>query len=204
MDAELHIDAFPPAKMASRMEEVGVAKSKLRLDTMLALAILAGAFIGTGAIFATMVTTGLVSSVMGFGLIKLIGGLVFCLGLIAVVVAGAELFTGNNLVIMAYASRRIKLGALVRNWIVVYIGNFIGSIATAFIMLLTKQYAFSNGALGANAGTDSALVWCAVLLWESVANDGDFLGRRGICRHRDRLGCAGSHQEPHGRSRDTC
>ncbi len=151
MDAELHIDAFPPAKMASRMEEVGVAKSKLRLDTMLALAILAGAFIGTGAIFATVVTTGLGSSGMGFGLIKLLGGLVFCLGLIAVVVAGAELFTGNNLVIMAYASRRIKLIGLVRNWIVVYIGNFIGSIATAFIMLLTKQYTFTNGALGANA-----------------------------------------------------
>ncbi len=151
MDAELHIDAFPPAKMASRMEEVGVAKAKLRLDTMLALAILAGAFIGTGAIFATVVTTGLGSSGMGFGLIKLLGGLVFCLGLIAVVVAGAELFTGNNLVIMAYASRRIKLIGLVRNWIVVYIGNFIGSIATAFIMLLTKQYEFSNGALGANA-----------------------------------------------------
>jgi formate transporter len=151
MDTELHIDAFPPAKMASRMEDVGVAKSKLRFDTMLALAILAGAFIGTGAIFATVVTTGLGSSGMGFGLIKLIGGLVFCLGLIAVVVAGAELFTGNNLVIMAYASRRIKLSALVRNWVVVYVGNFIGSIATAFIMLLTKQYTFSNGALGANA-----------------------------------------------------
>jgi formate transporter len=151
MDAELHFDAFPPAKMASRMEEVGVAKSRLRLDTMLALAILAGAFIGTGAIFATVVTTGLGTSGMGFGLIKLFGGLVFCLGLIAVIVAGAELFTGNNLVIMAYASRRIKLMALVRNWIVVYVGNFIGSIATAFIMLLTKQYTFANGALGANA-----------------------------------------------------
>ena len=151
MATEIQIDAFPPAKMASRMEEVGVAKADLRMDTMLALAILAGAFIGSGAIFATVVTTGLGSSGMGFGLVKLLGGLVFCLGLIAVVVAGAELFTGNNLIIMAYASRRITLPALLRNWGIVYVGNFIGSIATAFVMLVSKQYTFSNGALGANA-----------------------------------------------------
>jgi formate transporter len=151
MATDIQIDAFPPAKMASRMEEVGVSKANLRLDTTLALAILAGAFIGSGAIFATVVTTGLGSSGLGFGLIKLLGGLVFCLGLIAVVVAGAELFTGNNLIIMAYASRRIKLAALLRNWTIVYVGNFIGSIATALIMLVSKQYTFSNGALGANA-----------------------------------------------------
>lgn len=151
MANEIQIDAFPPAKMASRMEDVGVSKAGLRSDTMFALAVLAGAFIACGAIFATLVTTGLASSGMGFGLVKLLGGLVFCLGLIAVVVAGAELFTGNNLIIMAFASGRITLGQLLRNWGIVYAGNFVGSILTALVMLATKQYMFSNGALGANA-----------------------------------------------------
>jgi formate transporter len=151
MANEIQIDAFPPAKMASRMEEVGVAKTELRTNTMFALAILAGAFIGCGAIFATIVTTGLGASGMGFGLVKLLGGLVFCLGLIAVVVAGAELFTGNNLIIMAFANGRVTIGQLLRNWGIVYLGNFVGSVLTALIMYLTGQYTFSNGAVGANA-----------------------------------------------------
>lgn len=151
MPNELQVDAFPPAKMASRMEEVGVAKVKLRAGTMFALAILAGAFIGCGAIFATVVTTGLASAGVGYGLIRLLGGLVFCLGLIAVVVAGSELFTGNNLIIMAFASGKVTLAQLLRNWGIVYAGNFVGSILTALVMLLGKQYTFSGGALGANA-----------------------------------------------------
>ena len=151
MTNQIQIDALPPQKMASRMEEVGVTKTELRADTMFALAILAGAFIGCGAIFATVVTTGLGAVGMGYGVIKLLGGLVFCLGLIAVVVAGAELFTGNNLIIMAFASKRITLYRLLRNWVIVYIGNFVGSILTAAVMLATKQYMSSNGALGVNA-----------------------------------------------------
>jgi formate transporter len=151
MSNEMQFDAFPPAKMASRMEEVGLTKAGLKVDTMFALAVLAGAFIGTGAIFATTVTTGLGAVGMGFGVIKLLGGLVFCLGLIAVVVAGAELFTGNNLIVMAFADGRITLIQLLRNWAIVYVGNFAGSILTAVIMLLSKQYASSAGALGANA-----------------------------------------------------
>ena len=151
MANEIQIDAFPPAKMASRMEGVGVTKSELRAPTMFALALLAGAFIGTGAIFATTVTTGLTAAGVGFGIVKLLGGLVFCLGLIAVVVAGAELFTGNNLIIMAFASGRIGLPPLLRNWIIVYVGNFVGSILTVVVMYLSQQWTFSGGALGANA-----------------------------------------------------
>jgi formate transporter len=151
MSSEVQFDAFPPPKMASRMEEVGVGKSELRAETMFALAVLAGAFIGSGAIFATIVTTGLAAAGMGFGLVKLLGGLVFCLGLIAVVVAGAELFTGNNLIIMAFADGRVTLVQLLRNWAIVYIGNFVGSILTAAIMLLSKQFTFASGAVGANA-----------------------------------------------------
>ncbi|TEU16469.1 MAG: response regulator [Anaerolineales bacterium] len=151
MANEIQIDAFPPAKMASRMEGVGVKKAGLNIWTMFALAMLAGAFIGTGAILCTVVTTGLGAAGVGYGVIKLLGGLAFCLGLIAVVVAGAELFTGNNLIIMAFASGKVNLSGLLRNWVTVYVGNFVGSILTAFVMLLTKQYMSSGGALGANA-----------------------------------------------------
>jgi formate transporter len=151
MSNEIVIDAHPPAKMASRMEEVGVTKAGLRAETMFALAVLAGAFIGCGAIFCTVVTTGLAAAGVGYGIIRLLGGLVFCLGLIAVVVAGAELFTGNNLIIMAFASGKITVAQLLRNWGIVYAGNFVGSILTALVMFLTKQYMSANGALGANA-----------------------------------------------------
>ena len=153
MSNEIQIDSFPPAKMAARMEDVGVTKAGLRWDTMFALAILAGAFIGCGAIFATVVTTGLAAAGMGYGLVRLAGGLVFSLGLIAVVVAGAELFTGNNLIVMAFAGGRVTLPQVLRNWGIVYLGNFVGSILTAGIMFFTKQYTFSSGALGANALT---------------------------------------------------
>jgi formate transporter len=151
MNNQIQIDAFPPAKMASRMEEVGVTKAGLGALTVFTLAMLAGAFIGTGAIFATVVSTGLASAGVGFGIIKLLTGFVFCLGLIAVVVAGAELFTGNNLIIMAFASGKVGLSGLLRNWVIVYAGNFVGSILTAGVMLLTRQYTFAGGGIGATA-----------------------------------------------------
>ncbi len=162
MTNEIQIDAFPPAKMASRMEDVGVTKAKLNIWSMLILAVLAGAFIGTGAIFTTTVSAGsiLVNAADGtlafktglpYGVVRLLAGLVFCLGLIAVVVAGAELFTGNNLIIMAFASGKVTLGQLLCNWGIVYLGNFVGSILTALVMFLAKQYTFGNGAIGLTA-----------------------------------------------------
>jgi formate transporter len=114
-----------------------------------ALAILAGAFIALGAIFATTVTAG--SSTLPFGVAKLLGGLVFCLGLILVIGAGAELFTGNNLIIMAWADRRITTRKLLGNWIVVYAGNFVGATLTAVMLFLSEQYTFGGGAVGLNA-----------------------------------------------------
>jgi formate transporter len=151
MATEIQIDAFPPAKMAARMEDVGVTKAKMKFGTQFALAILAGAFIGTGAIYCTTVLAGLGTAGVGYGIQRLLGGLTFCLGLIAVVVAGAELFTGNNLVIMAFASGRVKLAELLRNWVIVYTGNFVGSIATAIVMFLSLQYTFASGAVGLTA-----------------------------------------------------
>jgi formate transporter len=151
MSSEIQIDAFPPAKMASRMEAVGVSKAELPALTMFALAMLAGAFIGTGALFATTVSTGLAAAGVGYGITRLLSGLVFSLGLIAVVVAGSELFTGNNLIIMAFASGKVGISAVLRNWIIVYTGNFVGSILTAAVMFVTKQYTFSAGTVGLNA-----------------------------------------------------
>lgn len=144
------VDALVPKEMASKMENIGLAKVRLGPLRMFALAILAGAFIALGAIFATTVTTG-ASGALPFGVTKLLGGLVFCLGLILVVGAGAELFTGNNLIMMAWASGKVSSGSLLRNWTVVYLGNFVGAIFTAVIMLLSQQYTFSSGAIGLNA-----------------------------------------------------
>ena len=149
MSAEINFDAFPPPGMAAKAEGVGVKKAGLDLLTMFALAILAGAFIGVGAIFATTVLAG--TSSLPYGVARLLGGLVFTTGLILVVVGGAELFTGNNLIIMAFASRKVSLAGLLRNWAIVYVGNFVGSIVTAYIMFLSKQYSFGSGAIGLTA-----------------------------------------------------
>ncbi len=110
---------------------------------------MAGAFIAMGAVFATTTSTG--SAELAFGVARLLAGLAFSLGLILVVVAGAELFTGNNLVVMAWASRRVTTIALLRNWAIVYVGNFVGAIATAALMLAAKQYTFDGGRVGETA-----------------------------------------------------
>ena len=146
----ISIDALIPADMAKKAETVGVAKANLPFEKTFVLAILAGAFIGMGAIFATTATAG-TSGELPFGITKLISGLVFCLGLILVIVGGAELFTGNNLIVMACASGRITMGQVLRNWVYVYVGNFVGSVATAIIMFVSRQYSFGNGAIGLNA-----------------------------------------------------
>jgi formate transporter len=142
-------DAFIPPEMAVRAEDTGVKKAMIGWRNTLALGVLAGAFISLGANFATVVTAG-AAGTLPFGVSKLLAGLVFCLGLILVVVAGAELFTGNNLIVMAWANRRISTFQVLRNWCLVYVGNFIGSIATVVLVLFTNQYTFGNGVVGLN------------------------------------------------------
>jgi len=142
-------DAFIPPEMAAKAQEIGVKKACLGWRNTIALGIMAGAFISMGAIFATTVTSG-TSKELAFGVYRLLGGLSFCLGLILVVVAGAELFTGNNLIVMAWANRLISARKVLRNWGLVYIGNFIGSIATVILMFFTRQYTFWNNSIGLN------------------------------------------------------
>lgn len=140
-------DALLPAEMARRAEEIGVKKCQMGLESIFALAVVAGAFIALGAVFATVVMTGS-SAQLGFGLTRLLGGLAFCLGLILVVVAGGELFTGNNLIVMAWANRRISIANLLLNWLVVYIGNFVGALGTVLLVYLGRGYEFGSGETG--------------------------------------------------------
>jgi formate transporter FocA len=148
-EIEVHIDALMPPEMAARAEAIGIRKAAADFWTMFSLAILAGAFISAGAIFSTTVAAG--ASVLPYGVARLLAGFAFCLGLILVVVAGAELFTGNNLIIMAWAARKVSTVRVWRNWIIVYTGNFIGALLTALIMMGTQQYMFSKGLVGLTA-----------------------------------------------------
>jgi formate/nitrite transporter len=150
MSTELRIDALLPQEMARRAEYIGVRKSEAPVMTLFALAILAGAFIGLGAVFATTIAAE-TAGAWPFGVSKMLTGLVFCLGLILVIVGGAELFTGNNLIVMAWASGKVSTMSLLRNWIIVYIGNFVGSIGTAAVIFLGQQHTFGAGAVGQTA-----------------------------------------------------
>src|SRR6266496_4996044 len=136
------LDALPPQQMAGKAEQVGQTKAGLDTATTFALAVLAGAFIALGAAFATTTTTG--GGDLPYGVARLLGGLTFSLGLILVIVAGAELFTGNNLIVMAWASRRVTTRRLLRNWAIVYAGNFAGAFGTALLVWLAKQYTFGG------------------------------------------------------------
>ena len=148
----ISLDSLLPPEMAKKAENIGVNKVNIGPFRMLALAVLAGAFIALGAVFMTTVTAG-ASGVLPYGIARLLGGVAFCLGLILVVVAGAELFTGNNLIVMAWASRKVTTGKLLRNWLIVYFGNFVGAVLTAYGVYLSGQYAFGQGAVGLQALT---------------------------------------------------
>ncbi len=148
------LDALPPPEIARRSEEIGVRKASLPVLDLFPLSVLAGAFIALGAIFSTTVLAG--SGDLPYGVARLLAGLVFTLGLILVVVAGAELFTGNNLMVMAWASRRISTVRVLGTWTIVYVGNFVGSIATAALVYASGQYEFGGGAVGQAALTTAA------------------------------------------------
>ncbi|NWF73331.1 MAG: formate/nitrite transporter family protein [Nitrospirae bacterium] len=142
-------DAYAPAQIAMRVREVGETKATMPVLTMFALAILAGAFIALGSLFFTItMTTGTTGQPPAFGLIRLAGGLTFSLGLILVVVGGAELFTGNNLIAMAWASGRVTTQQVMRNWGWVYLGNLVGAIGTAALVWLAGVQTMSDGAVG--------------------------------------------------------
>ena len=139
------LEAYAPREIAARVNEVGVAKARLPLPTLVLLGMLAGAFIGLGAMGFTLVASDIT---LGPAAARLLGGLTFSLGLILVVVAGAELFTGNNLLAMAWASGRLSTLELLRNWAVVCVANFVGAAGLALLVWLSGHGALDQGAVG--------------------------------------------------------
>lgn len=147
MNESHNFDALLPAEIAKKAVEVGVRKCCLNIWPLFALSVLAGAFIALGAIFSTTVSAGTVG-IVPYGITRLLAGLVFCLGLILVVVGGAELFTGNALVSIAWASGAVSTPQVMRNWGIVYCGNLIGAMLTAVLLYGSQQYTFGNGVVG--------------------------------------------------------
>jgi formate/nitrite transporter len=155
-------DAIMPPAMAVRAEASGVKRASIGLTTLLVLSVVAGAFVSFGAIFATTVSAG--AADLPYGIVRLLVGLVFSAGLIMVIIGGAELFTGNNLLVMAWASHKVATRAVLLNWVLSFAGNFVGAIATAALMFYTTQYTFGGGSVGlaalniANAKTSLAFI----------------------------------------------
>ncbi|MCL4802644.1 MAG: formate/nitrite transporter family protein [Burkholderiales bacterium] len=141
------IDALLPAEMARKAEGIGAAKARLDAVTLLTLAVLAGAFIGFGSLLSTVTVAG-TADAWPYGAARLLAGLVFSLGLILVVVGGAELFTGNNLMVMAWAGRLITVREIARAWTLVYVGNLAGAVGTATLVFLSGHHASGGGAVG--------------------------------------------------------
>ncbi len=144
------IDALLPSAIAKKATQVGAQKCCLAFWSLSMLAILAGAFIAFGAIFSTTVSAGTVG-VLPFGVVRLLNGVVFCVGLVLVVIGGAELFTGNTLISMAWASGSVSTQQVLRNWSIVYVGNLCGALGTAWLVYLSGQYTFGGGSVGLTA-----------------------------------------------------
>lgn len=149
MSVETGYDALLPPEMARKAEYLGVRKAETPFAKFFGLSILAGAFISLGAVFATNTAVG--GAALPYGINRLMIGLVFCLGLILVIIGGAELFTGNNLIVMAWASKKIGTGKLLKSWAIAYLGNFVGAIGTVILVFLSGQYTGAGGEVGNTA-----------------------------------------------------
>jgi formate transporter len=162
------LDAYAPKEIAARVNEVGVVKARLPLLTLALLGVLAGAFIGLGALMSTLVLS---DPTLGFAASRLLAGLMFSLGLVLVTVAGAELFTGNNLLAMAWASGRVSTRELLRNWAVACAANFVGAAGLALLVWLSGQGAINQGKVAETAiriATAKALLPLADAFWRGV------------------------------------
>ena len=156
-------DCYSPKEIAERVENVGVTKAGLPLLSQIALGVLAGGFIGLGAMFFTLVVS---DTNLSFAIARVLGGVVFSLGLILVVVAGAELFTGNNLLVMATVTGRISASRFLQNMIVIYCANFVGAVGLAGLVALSGQWQMGNLAVGKTA-VAIAVAKCALPFGEA-------------------------------------
>ena len=142
------LDAYAPREIAERVENVGVAKARLPFLSLAMLGMLAGAFIGLGAMYFTLVTS---DATLGFAAARVLGGVAFSLGLILVIVAGAELFTGNNLIAMAWAEGKVSTLEVLRNWVIVCAANFVGAAGLAVIVFFSGHLGMNGGAVALEA-----------------------------------------------------
>jgi formate transporter len=140
----LGLDAYSPREISEKIQSAGVTKARLPILQTAMLGALAGAFIGLGALYFTIVAS---DGTLSFAITRVLGGVVFSLGLVLVSVAGAELFTGNNLLVMAWADRKITATELLRNWCVVYVANAVGSVGLALLVYLSHHGAMNGGAV---------------------------------------------------------
>jgi formate/nitrite transporter len=142
------IDPYAPAEMAARAAATGVTRARLDALRLFALAVLAGAFIALGAQLATLAG---VDAGLGYGPGRLLVGVAFSLGLVLVVIAGAELFTGNTLFVIAWLGGQLTAGALLRAWTIAYAGNLVGALATVALVHASGQWALADARVGAGA-----------------------------------------------------
>ncbi len=140
-----NFDVYSPQQIAERVDSLGVAKTRLSLLSMAMLGVLAGAFIGLGALYYTLVIS---DASLSFAVSRVLGGVCFSLGLLLVVVAGAELFTGNNLLAMAWADGKVSSTEVLRNWVVVCLANFVGAAGLALLVYLSGHAGLNGGAVG--------------------------------------------------------
>jgi formate/nitrite transporter len=140
-----NLNAYSPAEIKEAIEKVGVKKANLPLLVSLMLAVIAGGSIGLGALYYTIIVS---DAELSFATARVMGGLAFSLGLVIVLVAGAELFTGNNLIVMAWASGNVSTKKMLRNWVVVYFGNLIGAVGLLVLVFLSHHLDMNGGRIG--------------------------------------------------------
>jgi formate transporter len=140
-----NLQAYSPAEIKEAVEKVGVKKANLPFLASFMLAIVGGGSIGFGALYYTIVAS---DTELGFATVRVVGGLVFSLGLALVLVGGAELFTGNNLIVMAWASGNVSTATMLRNWIIVYFGNLLGSLGLIVMVFFSHHLDMNNGGVG--------------------------------------------------------
>jgi formate/nitrite transporter len=139
------LQAYSPAEIKEAIEKVGVKKANLPLLASLMLAIVAGGGVGFGALYYTIVVS---DPGLGFAAARVGGGLAFTLGLVLVLIGGAELFTGNNLIVMAWASGKVSTTTMLRNWTVVYVGNLLGALGLVVLVFLSHHLDMNDGRVG--------------------------------------------------------
>ena len=140
-----NLNAYSPAEIKEAVEKVGVKKANLPFLASLMLAIIAGGSIGLGALYYTVIVS---DAGLSFATARVMGGVVFSLGLVIVLVGGAELFTGNNLIVMAWASGHVSTKEMLRNWVIVYFGNLIGAVGLVVLVFFSHHLEMNGGRVG--------------------------------------------------------